>query len=35
MLYRGSKDLKVATAGIEVCTGRKRSAKKELGKAEG
>ena len=34
MLYRDSKDLNVAAAGIEVCTGRKWSAKKELGKAE-
>ena len=34
MFYRDSKDPKVAAAGIEVCTGRKSSARKELGKAE-
>ena len=34
MLYRDSKDPKVAAAGIEVLTGRKWSAKKELGNAE-
>ena len=34
MLYRDSKDPKVAAAGIEVCTGRKWSAKKEMGNAE-
>ena len=31
-MYRYSKDSKVVAAGIEVCTGRKWSAKKELGK---
>ena len=34
MLYRDSKDPKVATAGIEVRTGKKWCAKKELGNAE-
>ena len=34
MLYRDSKDPKVAAAAIEVRTGRKWSAKKELGNAE-
>ena len=34
MLYRDSKNPKVATAGIEVRTGRKWRAKKELGNAE-
>ena len=34
MLFRDSKDPKVATAGIEVRTGRKWRAKKELGNAE-
>ena len=33
MLYRNSKNLKVAAAGIEVRTGKKWSAKKELGEA--
>ena len=34
MLYWDSKDSKVAAAGIEVRTGRKWSAKKELGNTE-
>ena len=34
MLYRDSKDSKVAAVGIEVRTGRKWNAKKELGNAE-
>ena len=34
MLYRDLKDPKVATAGVEVHTGRKWCAKKELGNAE-
>ena len=34
MLYMDSKNPKVAAAGIEIRTGKKWSAKKELGKAE-
>ena len=34
MTYMYSKDLKVAAAGIKVCTGKKWSAKKDRGKAE-
>ena len=35
LIYRDFKNLKVGAAGTEVCTGRKWSAGKELGKAVG